>query len=121
VGASSCIRVSLSRGIPRGSAGHGYVGTGLQGIQLRDLRHTFKTNAAMSGMERAIRNAIVGHATQLPVEDLYIHIPAAKLLEAVDTMTFDHGTTAAHLSDGEKSPVKITSERVEKKKGHVAA
>jgi integrase len=95
--------------------------TGLQGIQLRDLRHTFKTNAAMSGMERTLRNAIVGHATKLPVEDLYIHISDAKLLEAVDTMTFDHGTTAAHVDDGEKSPVKITSERVEKKKGHVPA
>jgi hypothetical protein len=85
-------------------------------IQLRDLRHTFKTNAAMSGIDRAIRNAIVGHATKLPVEDLYIHIADAKLLSAVDNMTFDHGTTAEDLGSGEKSPVKIPSKRLEKEK-----
>jgi len=90
--------------------------TGLQGIQLRDLRHTFKTNAAMSGMDRALRNAIVGHATKLPVEDLYIHIADAKLWEAVDNMTFDHGTTAADVGVYEKSPVKIPSKRLEKEK-----
>ncbi|MBI5248860.1 MAG: hypothetical protein HY912_05140 [Desulfomonile tiedjei] len=89
---------------------------GLQGIQLRDLRHTFKTNAAMSGMDRAIRNAIVGHATKIPVEDLYIHISDAKLLDAVDCMTFDHGTTAGDWTSGEKSPVKIPSKLLEKEK-----
>ncbi len=92
---------------------------GLQGIQLRDLRHTFKTNAAMSGMDRAIRNAIVGHATKLPVEDLYIHIADAKLLDAVDNMTFDHGTTVADFGSGEKNPVKITSKWLKKEKGQV--
>jgi integrase len=90
--------------------------TGLQGIQLRDLRHTFKTSAAMSGMDRAIRNAIVGHATELPVEDLCIHIADAKLLSAVGDMTFDHGTTAEDLGSGEESPVKIPSKRLEKEK-----
>jgi hypothetical protein len=37
-----------------------------------------------------MRNAIVGHAIHLPVEDLYISIPDAKLLEAVDSMRFEH-------------------------------
>ncbi len=85
--------------------------TGLEGVQMRDLRHTFKTNAAMSGVDRTIRNAIVGHATRLPVEDLYIHIMDTKLLEAVDSMTFDHGTTAVSNSGGIKSDVKMTSKR----------
>jgi integrase len=91
---------------------------GLEGVQMRDLRHTFKTNAAMSGVDRTIRNAIVGHATRLPVEDLYIHIPDAKLLEAVDAMTFDHGVTQVDFGGGEKSDVNLTSNVAEKKKGH---
>ena len=83
-------------------------GAGLEGAQMRDLRHTFKTNAALSGVDRTIRNAIVGHATQLPVEDLYIHIPDAKLLEAVDGMTFNHGTTEMNFGRGEKSDAILT-------------
>lgn len=94
---------------------------GLQGIDFRDLRHTFKTNLALSGVDRTIRNAIVGHATKLPVEDLYIHITDEKLLDAVNNMTFDHGQTAADFGGGEKRPVKIPSNSSEKKKGRVAA
>lgn len=90
---------------------------GLGGAQMRDLRHTFKTNAAMSGMERAISNAIVGHATKLPVEDLYIHIADAKLLEAVDRMTFDHGQTQVSVGDV-KSDAKMTPKSAEEEKGH---
>jgi integrase len=71
--------------------------TGLGQVQMRDLRHTFKTNLAFSGVDRTIRNAIVGHATRLPVEDLYIHITDEKLLEAVDSMRFDHGTGSAAI------------------------
>ena len=93
---------------------------GLQGAQLRDLRHTFKSNAAMSGVDRTIRNAIVGHATHLPVEDLYIHIPDHKLLESVDSMTFEHGATHADFGDGEKSDANMTPKSVEKEKGQVA-
>lgn len=89
---------------------------GLEGIQLRDLRHTLKTNMALSGVDRTIRNAIVGHATRLPVEDLYIHITDEKLLEAVDTMRFDHGGTVGNAD--EKSDVKMTSTSAEKEKGH---
>jgi hypothetical protein len=67
----------------------------------------------MSGIDRAIRNAIVGHATKLPVQAPYIPIADAKLLSAADNMTFDHGTTAEDLGSGEKSPVKIQSKRLE--------
>jgi hypothetical protein len=58
-------------------------------------------------MDRTIRNAIVGHATRLPVEDLYIHIPDKKLLGAVDSMRFEHVVTWSGVV-GEKSDAKMT-------------
>jgi integrase len=94
--------------------------TGLEGVQMRDLRHTFKTNMALSGIDRTIRNAIVGHATRLPVEDLYIHIPDHKLLEAVEGMTFDHGASEVSSYGGEKSDAKMTPKLAEKEKGQAA-
>jgi integrase len=94
--------------------------TGLQGVQMRDLRHTFKTNMALSGVDRTIRNAIVGHATKLPVEDLYIHIPDHKLLEAVKGMTFDHGASEVSSYGGEKSDARMTPKSAEKEKGQAA-
>ncbi len=83
---------TITRGTKRKGWAHIVKMTGLEGVQMRDLRHTFKTNLAFSGVDRTIRNAIVGHATRLPVEDLYIHITDEKLLEAVDAMQFDHRT-----------------------------
>lgn len=94
--------------------------TGLDGVQMRDLRHTFKTNMALSGIDRTIRNAIVGHATKLPVEDLYIHVPDHKLLEAVEGMTFDHGASEVSSYGGEESDARMTPNSVEKKKGPAA-
>ena len=109
--------------------------TGLSGLQLRDLRHAFKTNLEMSGIKEVIVDKIVGHATQLEVRKGYIHVADSELLAAVDNMTFDHGPTArgpvkppceeerrANLgvegnveTDG-KGHVKFTSNREEKKK-----
>ncbi len=66
---------------------------------MRAFRHTFKTDLALSGVDRTIRNAVVGHRTQLPVEDLYIHLPDHKLIQAVDDMTFQHGETAPGLPE----------------------
>jgi len=65
----------------------------LKGLQLRDFRHSWKTNAQRSGIDPAVRNAIVGHASVRPVEDRYIHLSDEELLRAVDSMTFDHGGT----------------------------
>lgn len=93
--------------------------TGLEGVQMRDLRHTFKTNLALSGVDRTIRNAIVGHATRLPVEDLYIHVTDEKLLEAVDTMRFDHGMNVAAVPQSE-SHEKLTKKVGGKEKGQAA-
>ena len=64
--------------------------TGLDGFQMRDFRRAFKTNLAWSGVDRTIRNAIVGHSSHVPVEDRYIHLTDETLLEAVDSMKFDH-------------------------------
>jgi integrase len=67
--------------------------TGLDGLQIRDFRHTWKTNAQRSGMHPAVANAIVGHSSVRPVEDRYIRVSDEDLLRAVDSMTFDHGST----------------------------
>ena len=42
----------------------GVEGAGLKGLQIKDLRHTWKTNAQRSGMDAVVRNAIVGHSSQ---------------------------------------------------------
>jgi len=67
--------------------------TGLKGLQRRDLRHAWKTNAQRSGMDPAIRNLIVGHSGERSVQDRYIRVSDQVLLDAVDSMTFDHGWT----------------------------
>ncbi|MBD3398272.1 tyrosine-type recombinase/integrase, partial [Candidatus Micrarchaeota archaeon] len=71
----------------------------LQGLQVRDLRHTWKTNAQRSGMDPSIRNAIVGHSSNRSVEDRYIRISDDELLKAIDAMRFDNGWTELDLVD----------------------
>jgi len=93
---------TITRGTKRKGWAHIVKMTGLDEVQMRDLRHTFKTNLAFSGVDRTIRNAIVGHATRLPVEDLYIHITDEKLLEAIDSMRFDHRSSIAPVRDFSK-------------------
>jgi integrase len=68
-------------------------GAGLKGLQVKDLRHTWKTNAQRSGMDSVVRNAVVGHSSNRSVEDRYIRLSDEVLLNAVDAMTFDHGWT----------------------------
>lgn len=68
-------------------------GACLKGLQIKDLRHTWKTNAQRSGMDPSVRNAIVGHSSNRSVEDRYIRLSDEVLLNAVDAMTFDHGWT----------------------------
>jgi integrase len=70
---------------------------GLSGLQIRDFRHTWKTNAQRSSMDPAVRNLIVGHSGQRSVEDRYIRVSDQELLRAVDAMTFDHGWTELDL------------------------
>jgi integrase len=67
--------------------------SGLKGLQIRDLRHTWKTNAQRSGMDPAVRNLIVGHSSNRSVEDRYIRVSDHELLKAVDEMRFDNGWT----------------------------
>lgn len=68
-------------------------GAGLKGLQVKDLRHTWKTNAQRSGLDPVVRNAIVGHSSNRSVEDRYIRLSDEVLLNAVDAMTFGHGWT----------------------------
>jgi hypothetical protein len=50
-------------------------------------------------MHPAVANAIVGHASVRPVEDRYIRVSDEVLLEAIDSMTFDHGVTELNFVD----------------------
>jgi len=70
---------------------------GISGLQLRDFRHTWKTNAQRSGMDPAVRNLILGHSGQRSVEDRYIRVSDQELLKSVDAMSFDHGWTELDL------------------------
>jgi integrase len=69
----------------------------LHGLQGRDLRHTWKTNAQRSGIDPTIRNLIVGHSTERSVADRYIRVSDEDLLRAVDNMRFDNGWTELDL------------------------
>ena len=84
--------------------------TGLTGLQIRDFRHTWKTNAQRSGMHPAVANAIVGHSSVRPVEDRYIRVSDDDLVRAIDSMTFQHGGT--ELDFVEEAPLEaLSSER----------
>lgn len=59
-----------------------------------DLRHTWKTNARLSGIDEDIRKAIMGHWDRsLSVSEGYGIIKDHELIAAIDKMTFDHGET----------------------------
>jgi len=82
--AASMVRKAWSRAVQKSA---------LDGLQMRDLRHTWKTNAQRSGMDPTTRNLIVGHSSQRSVEDRYIRVSDEELLRAVDSMRFDNGWT----------------------------
>ncbi len=71
--------------------------SGIEGLQVRDLRHTWKTNAQRSGMDSTLRNLVVGHSSNRSVEDRYIRVSDEELLRAVDAMRFDNGWTELDL------------------------
>ena len=59
-----------------------------------DLRHTWKTNARRSKMDPEIRESILGHwFKEKSVSERYGRISNEELLQAIDSMTFDHGET----------------------------
>jgi integrase len=61
---------------------------------LHDLRHSFKTNARLSGMDPEIREGILGHSTRVrSVSERYGLVRDEELVTAIDAMSFDHGTT----------------------------
>ena len=97
--------------------------TGLKGLQMRDLRHTWKTNALHSEMDPTVRNGIMGHSGSRAVEDRYIHLSDDIILDAVDAMTFDHGCTQINVVEDmgiewsdEETDVTMTSKSLEKKR-----
>jgi len=84
--------------------------SGLKGLQMKDLRHSWKTNAHRSRMDPTTRNCICGHSSRRSVEDLYINISDEELLRAVDEMTFNHGWTQIDLIET------LVPENLEKKR-----
>ncbi len=71
----------------------------IRGLQIRDLRHTWKTNAQRSGMDPTVRNLIVGHSTERSAADRYIRVSDEELLRAVDAMRFDNGWTELDVAE----------------------
>ncbi len=62
--------------------------------RFHDLRHTWKTNARRSRMDPEIRESILGHwFKEKSVMERYGIINEVELLQAIDSMTFDHGET----------------------------
>jgi len=86
--AASMVRRARSRALRK---------SGLDGLQMRDLRHTWKTNAQRSCMDPTTTNRIVGRSSQRSVEDRYIRVSDEELLKAVDSMRFDNGWTELDL------------------------
>ncbi len=80
--AHSTVRKAWNRAIKK---------SGLDGLQVRDLRHTWKTNAQRSGIDPTVRDLIVGHSSERSVADRYIRVSDEQLLKAVDSMRFDNG------------------------------
>jgi integrase len=84
---------AITRSMIRKAWDAALVKAGLQGLQVRDLRHTWKTNAQRSGMDPTVRDLIVGHSTERSVADRYIRVSDEELLKAIDSMRFDNGWT----------------------------
>ena len=62
--------------------------------RLHDLRHSWRTNAARSGMDPQIAESILGHWFRgKSVSERYRRISDEELIQAVDHMRFDNGNT----------------------------
>lgn len=71
--------------------------------RFHDLRGVWKTNARRSGMHPEIEMAIMGHSQRRrSVHERYGRISDRELLEAIDTMRFDHGETEILVSSRHK-------------------
>ncbi len=67
--------------------------------RFHDLRHTWRANARRSRVDPAIAEAILGHwSREKPVHERYGMISDEELVEAIDSMTFDHGPTEIHVA-----------------------
>lgn len=65
---------------------------------IHDLRHVWKTNAAESGMDFEIREAIMGHGAGAGIAARYGRLRGPLLVKAIDQMKFDHGETDIWLA-----------------------
>lgn len=74
--------------------------------RLTDFRHTWRRNAARSGISDRISEEIMGHWTaEKPVSRRYgALLEDEELLEAIDRLTFDHGQTRIWLGHDVPKP-----------------
>ena len=86
--------------------------------QVKDLRATWKTNARRSGIDSEIREAILGHAERgKSVIERYGRISNEELLQAIDSMTFDHGPTEILVAGEKRPPLKKPEHFLNMKRG----
>lgn len=69
--------------------------------RFHDLRHTWRANARRSGVDPAIAESILGHWFRgRTVNERYGRIGDEELLKAIDSMTFDHGSSEILVARG---------------------
>jgi integrase len=62
--------------------------------KFHDLRHTWRANARRSGVDPTVAESILGHWSRArSVSERYGRVSDQELLQAVDSMTFNHGET----------------------------
>jgi len=71
--------------------------------RFHDLRHTWRSNARRSGVPDQIAEMIMGHALRgKRVDERYGYISDEELVDAIDRLTFENGTTKIYTASGFK-------------------
>ena len=75
--------------------------------RFHDLRHTWRANARRSKVDPQVAESILGHWFKgKTVNERYGRISDKELLDAIDSMTFDHGSTEIWTAREPKSVIK---------------
>lgn len=59
---------------------------GIEHLTWHDLRHTCATWLQMAAVDRETRQDILGHSRGRDVHDIYIHVPEARMIAAIDSL-----------------------------------
>ena len=89
--------------------------------RFHDLRHTWRTNARRSGMDFQIAESIMGHWLKgKNVSDRYGRISDQELIQAIDSLTFDHGETEIIVPSKRKCEHFVNMGTTQKKKASLS-